>query len=48
MAKLYSENSLEKTKNEGPKNETIKFILDYSKAYKVVKGKRKKFGMLLN
>ncbi|MGC6430710.1 MAG: hypothetical protein ACON5F_06695 [Jejuia sp.] len=48
MAKLYSENSLEKTKTLSPKDETIKLLLDYSKAYKVIKGKQKHYEMLLN
>ncbi len=48
MAKIYSENSVEKNKNLEPKEETIEFLLNYSKALKVVKGKQKKYEMLLN
>lgn len=48
MAKIYSENSIENTKNLKPKNETIEFLLNYSKALKVVKGKHEKYEMLLN
>ncbi|MEW4924538.1 hypothetical protein [Algibacter sp. 2305UL17-15] len=48
MAKIYSENSFEKTKNLKPKKETIEFLLNYSKAYKVVEGKHEKYDMLLN
>ncbi|PQV50159.1 hypothetical protein CLV33_10215 [Jejuia pallidilutea] len=48
MAKLYSENSIENTKPLKPKDETINFLLNYSKALDVVKGKEKKFEILLN
>jgi len=48
MAKLYSENSIENTKNLKPKDATIDFLLNYSKALEVVKGKQKTFEMLLN
>ncbi|WP_165454340.1 hypothetical protein [Hyunsoonleella pacifica] len=48
MAKIYSENSLENTKNLKPKDETVKFLLNYSKALKVKNGKYGKYEMLLN
>lgn len=48
MAKIYSENSLENTKNLKPKDETVRFLLNYSKALKVEKGKHGKYEMLLN
>lgn len=48
MAKIYSKNFIENTENLKPKDETIKFLLNYSKALKVVKGKHKKYEMLLN
>ncbi len=48
MAKIYSENSIENTKNLKPKNETVQFILNYSKALKVVNGKTEKYELLLN
>lgn len=48
MAKIYSENSFKKPKNLKPKDETIKFLLNYSKALKIVKGKHEKYEILLN
>jgi hypothetical protein len=48
MAKIYSENSIENTKNLKPKNETVQFILNYSKALKVVNGKTEQYELLLN
>lgn len=48
MAKIYSKNFIENTKNLKPKDETIEFLLNYSKALKVVKGKHKEYEMLLN
>ncbi|WP_203258658.1 hypothetical protein [Hyunsoonleella ulvae] len=48
MAKIYSENSLKKNKHLEPKEETIAFLLNYSKALKVENGKQKKYELLLN
>ncbi|GAB1855580.1 hypothetical protein MHTCC0001_04140 [Flavobacteriaceae bacterium MHTCC 0001] len=48
MAKLYSENSITNNNDLEPKDETINFILNYSKAYKVINGKSEKYDMLLN
>ncbi|RLJ68798.1 hypothetical protein CLV86_0187 [Lacinutrix venerupis] len=47
MAKIYSKNS--KTKNKmNPKDETISFILNYSKALSVINYEKLKFEALLN
>ncbi|SEQ46680.1 hypothetical protein SAMN05421824_1731 [Hyunsoonleella jejuensis] len=48
MAKIYSKNSIQNTENLKPKDETISFLLNYSKALKVVKGQETKFDILLN
>jgi len=47
MAKLYSKNP-EKNKNLIPKDETVSFILNYSKALSVIDYKKMKFEALLN
>lgn len=49
MAKIYSEPSLGKQANNfGPKNETIAFLLNYSKALSVISYKSMKFEALIN
>ena len=50
MAKLYSETSRPGRVNQNlvPKEETIKFLLDYSKALSVIDYKQMKFEALLN
>ncbi|WP_165453857.1 hypothetical protein [Hyunsoonleella flava] len=48
MAKIYSENSIKNIECLEPKDETIQFLLSYSKTLKVLNGKRKKYEMLLN
>jgi hypothetical protein len=48
MAKIYSENSLKKTNNLEPKEETVKFLLNYSKALSVINYNKLKFEALLN
>lgn len=50
MAKLYSETSRAEHVNENmvPKEETIKFLLDYSKALSVIDYNKLKFEALLN
>ena len=47
MAKLYSKNP-KKNKKLIPKDETISFILNYSKALSVIDYKKMKFEALLN
>lgn len=47
MAKLYSELPSKKT-NLKPKEETIKFLLNYSKALSVINYNKLKFEALLN
>ncbi len=51
MAKLYSNNP-EKTKipnlKLNPKEETVSFLLNYSKALSVINCNKKKFEVLLN
>ena len=48
MAKLYSENSIKKVNELEPKNETVNFILNYSKALNIIKYNKMKFEALLN
>ncbi|MCH9659957.1 MAG: hypothetical protein K0U54_03505 [Bacteroidetes bacterium] len=50
MAKLYSETSRRERVNENlvPKDETIRFLLDYSKALSVIDYNKMKFEALLN
>ena len=50
MQKLYSETSRKECVNENkfPKEETIKFLLDYSKALSVIDYNKLKFEALLN
>ena len=47
MAKLYSENS-QKFKELKPKEETVNFLLNYSKALSVINYNKLKFEALLN
>lgn len=47
MAKLYSKTP-KKLENLTPKEETIRFLLDYSKALSVISCKKMKFEALLN
>jgi len=46
MAKLYSETP--KIENLNPKDETVSFILNYSKALSVINYKNMEFEALLN
>ena len=48
MAKLYSQKKSQKELNLNPKEETIKFLLDYSKALSVINCNKMKFEALLN
>ena len=48
MAKLYSNNSIEKSNNLKPKEETVNFLLNYSKALSVINCNKMKFEALLN
>lgn len=48
MAKIYSKNSITKTKNLEPKEETVNFLLNYSKALSVISFNKMKFEALLN
>ena len=47
MAKLYSEKSI-KTKDLKPREETVNFLLNYSKALSVINCNEMKFEALLN
>lgn len=47
MAKLYTKNALA-SKKMLPKNETINFILNYSKALNIVKIGNKKYEIIAN
>ncbi len=48
MAKLYSENSIKNLSELEPKEETVKFLLNYSKALSVINCNKLKFEALLN
>ena len=48
MAKIYSENSIKKLNDLEPKEETVNFILNYSKALSVINYNKMKFEALLN
>ena len=48
MAKIYSENSIKKIDNLEPREETVNFLLNYSKALSVIKYNKLKFEALLN
>ncbi|WP_223034315.1 MULTISPECIES: hypothetical protein [Hanstruepera] len=48
MAKLYSQKNPQKQLNLNPKEETVKFLLDYSKALSVINCNKMKFEALLN
>ena len=47
MEKIYS-NSSKMNKKKNPKDETVSFILNYSKALSVINYKKMKFEALLN
>ncbi len=48
MAKLYTNNSIERFNNLKPREETVKFLLNYSKALSVINCNMMKFEALLN
>ena len=48
MAKLYSENSIKNLNDLKPKEETVNFLLNYSKALSVINCNNLKFEALLN
>ncbi|WP_298534058.1 hypothetical protein [uncultured Algibacter sp.] len=48
MAKIYSENSIREIDDLSPKEETVKFLLNYSKALSVISSNKLKFEALLN
>jgi len=48
MAKLYSEQQKHRSSKLVPKEETINFLLNYSKALSVIKYNRLSFNTLLN
>jgi len=48
MAKLYSENFIDKLNKMEPKEETVNFLLNYSKALSVINCNKLKFEALLN
>ena len=48
MAKLYSQKNPQKQLNLNPKEETVSFLLDYSKALSVINCNKMKFEALLN
>lgn len=48
MAKIYSENSIKKMNELEPREETVNFLLNYSKALSVINCNKWKFEALLN
>ncbi len=48
MAKLYTENSIKNLNDLKPKEETVNFLLNYSKALSVINCNKMKFEALLN
>jgi hypothetical protein len=48
MAKLYSKKNPQKQLNLNPKEETVNFLLNYSKALSVINCNKMKFEALLN
>ncbi len=48
MAKIYSERSIKKLNIENPSEETVNFLLNYSKALSVINCNKMKFEALLN
>ncbi|WP_198513458.1 hypothetical protein [Confluentibacter lentus] len=48
MAKNYFKTSIETPNDLKPKEETINFILNYSKALSVIKSDKVKFELVLN
>ncbi|WP_445736783.1 hypothetical protein [Mariniflexile sp.] len=48
MAKLYPENSIKKLNELEPREETVNFLLSYSKALSVINCNKMKFEALLN
>lgn len=48
MAKLYSQKNPQKQLNLNPKEETVNFLLNYSKALSVINCNKMKFEALLN
>ena len=48
MAKIYSEDSINNIENLTPTEETVNFLLNYSKALSVISYNKLKFEALLN
>ncbi|MDO5980446.1 hypothetical protein [Flavivirga spongiicola] len=48
MAKIYSGNSIKNLNEQEPKEETVNFLLNYSKALSVINCNKLKFEALLN
>jgi hypothetical protein len=48
MAKIYSKKSIEISNDLNPKEETLNFLLNYSKALSVIKCDKVKFELVLN
>jgi len=48
MAKLYSKNPINNVENYQPKEETVNFLLSYSKALSVINCNHLKFEILQN
>lgn len=48
MEKIYSKKSIGKSEKNEPREETVNFLLNYSKALRVLKYKNLEFDTLLN
>lgn len=48
MAKLYSKNFIKESNDLKPKEETVSFLLNYSKALSVIKYNKLEFEAFLN
>ncbi|NMH88194.1 hypothetical protein [Flavivirga algicola] len=48
MAKIYSKNSIKDLNEQEPREETVNFLLNYSKALSVINCNKLKFEALLN
>jgi hypothetical protein len=48
MQKIYSKKCFNQSENQGPSEETVNFLISYSKALKMVKYNNLEFETLLN
>jgi len=48
MQKIYSKKCFNQSENKGPREETVNFLINYSKALKMIKYNNLEFETLLN